>query len=116
MAQSRRSGVALSVMDGFFAATALAKDLTLVTRNVKDHSACRCLTRGTNEAFSDTFYVLGVALIIALIAALLLKKPNRSSGAPSHWMEVNWSDKITRPSQPCRVPKSPLRCSCSTIF
>jgi predicted nucleic acid-binding protein len=36
MAQSRRSGVALSVMDGFFAATALAKDLTLVTRNVKD--------------------------------------------------------------------------------
>ena len=36
MARSRRSGVALSVMDGFFAATALAKDLTLVTRNVKD--------------------------------------------------------------------------------
>nr|WP_191093428.1 type II toxin-antitoxin system VapC family toxin [Bradyrhizobium campsiandrae] len=36
MAQSRRSGVALSVMDGFFAATALAHNLTLVTRNVKD--------------------------------------------------------------------------------
>ena len=36
MARSHRSGVALSVMDGFFAATALAKDLTLVTRNVKD--------------------------------------------------------------------------------
>jgi predicted nucleic acid-binding protein len=36
MAQSRRSGVVLSVMDGFFAATARAKDLTLVTRNVKD--------------------------------------------------------------------------------
>jgi predicted nucleic acid-binding protein len=36
MAQSRRSGVALSVMDGFFAATALAKGLMLVTRNVKD--------------------------------------------------------------------------------
>jgi predicted nucleic acid-binding protein len=36
MAQSRRSGVALSAMDGFFAATALAKALTLVTRNVKD--------------------------------------------------------------------------------
>ena len=36
MAQSRRSGIALSVMDGFFAATALAKDLTLVTRNVRD--------------------------------------------------------------------------------
>ncbi len=36
MAQSRRSGVALSVMDGLFAATALAKDLTLITRNVGD--------------------------------------------------------------------------------
>ncbi|WP_298245395.1 type II toxin-antitoxin system VapC family toxin [uncultured Bradyrhizobium sp.] len=40
MAQSRRSGIALSVMDGFFAATALAHGLTLVTRNVKDFAAC----------------------------------------------------------------------------
>jgi predicted nucleic acid-binding protein len=39
MAQSRRSGVALSVLDGFFAATALAKDLTLVTRNVRDFAS-----------------------------------------------------------------------------
>lgn len=39
MAQGRRSGVALSVMDGFFAATALAYHLTLVTRNVRDFSA-----------------------------------------------------------------------------
>jgi predicted nucleic acid-binding protein len=39
MAESHRSGVALSVMDGFFAATALAKDLTLVTRNVKDFTS-----------------------------------------------------------------------------
>ena len=36
MAQSHRTGVALSAMDGFFAATALAKNLTLVTRNVSD--------------------------------------------------------------------------------
>jgi toxin FitB len=36
MADSRRNGAALSVMDGFFAATALAKNLTLATRNVKD--------------------------------------------------------------------------------
>jgi predicted nucleic acid-binding protein len=40
MAQSRRSGVALSVLDGFFAAIARAKDLTLVTRNVKDFASC----------------------------------------------------------------------------
>lgn len=39
MAQSRRSGIALSVMDGFFAATALARHLTLVTRNVKDFAS-----------------------------------------------------------------------------
>jgi predicted nucleic acid-binding protein len=39
MAESRRNGMALSVMDGFFAATALANDLMLVTRNVKDFSA-----------------------------------------------------------------------------
>ena len=39
MAQSRRSGVALSVMDGFFAATALAKDLTLITRDVRDFAS-----------------------------------------------------------------------------
>ena len=39
MAQSRRSGVALSVMDGFFAATALATGLILATRNVKDFAS-----------------------------------------------------------------------------
>jgi predicted nucleic acid-binding protein len=36
MAQARQSGIALSVMDGFFAATALAKELVLATRNTKD--------------------------------------------------------------------------------
>ena len=39
MAQGRRSGVALSIMDGFFVASALAKHLTLVTRNVKDFTS-----------------------------------------------------------------------------
>jgi toxin FitB len=36
MAQSRRIGFALSVMDGFFAATALVGELVLATRNTKD--------------------------------------------------------------------------------
>lgn len=39
MAQSRRRGVALSVMNGFFAATALAHGLALVTRNVRDFAS-----------------------------------------------------------------------------
>lgn len=36
MAQSRRSGIVLSAMDGFLAASALAGNLTLVTRNTRD--------------------------------------------------------------------------------
>jgi toxin FitB len=36
MAQARQSGFALSVMDGFFAATALDREFVLATRNTKD--------------------------------------------------------------------------------
>jgi predicted nucleic acid-binding protein len=39
MAQARRSGFALSVMDGFFAATALDRELVLATRNTKDFAS-----------------------------------------------------------------------------
>ncbi|MGY4496918.1 fucose permease [Bradyrhizobium sp. GM24.11] len=35
-------------------------------------------------AFSDTFYVLGAAMIVALISALMLKKPDRIDGAGAH--------------------------------
>ncbi len=35
-------------------------------------------------AFSDTFYLLGAALIVALAAALLLKKPNHVSAGGAH--------------------------------
>ena len=35
-------------------------------------------------AFSDTFYLLGAALIVALIAALLLKKPGRVEAGGAH--------------------------------
>jgi hypothetical protein len=34
--------------------------------------------------FSDTFYTLGVALIIALLAGLLLKKPDRLDAGGAH--------------------------------
>jgi DHA2 family multidrug resistance protein len=35
-------------------------------------------------AFSDTFYLLGVALVVALVASLLLKKPGKLSGGGAH--------------------------------
>lgn len=35
-------------------------------------------------AFSDTFFLLGVALVVALLATLLLKKPGHVSGAGAH--------------------------------
>lgn len=35
-------------------------------------------------AFSDTFFLLGVALVIALLASLLLKKPGQVSGSGAH--------------------------------
>ena len=35
-------------------------------------------------AFSDTFYLLGASLIVALVASLLLKKPDHVSGGGAH--------------------------------
>jgi DHA2 family multidrug resistance protein len=35
-------------------------------------------------AFSDTFYILGAGLVVALIASLFLKKPDKLSGSASH--------------------------------
>ena len=35
-------------------------------------------------AFSDTFYLLGVALIVALIAALMLKRPDHLDAGGAH--------------------------------
>ena len=35
-------------------------------------------------AFGDTFYLLGAALVVALVAALLLRKPARLAAAGAH--------------------------------
>jgi DHA2 family multidrug resistance protein len=35
-------------------------------------------------AFSDTFYLLGIALVIALIASLLLRKPGHLESGGAH--------------------------------
>jgi hypothetical protein len=50
MAQARTSGFGLSVMDGFFAATAIAHGLVLATRNTKPetHIEINCRTPTTH--------------------------------------------------------------------
>jgi len=35
-------------------------------------------------AFSDTFYLLGMALIVALLASMMLKKPNHLDAGGAH--------------------------------
>jgi DHA2 family multidrug resistance protein len=35
-------------------------------------------------AFGDTFYLLGLALLLALVATLLLKKPDHLQGGGVH--------------------------------
>jgi DHA2 family multidrug resistance protein len=35
-------------------------------------------------AFSDTFFLLGAALVIALLAVLLLKRPDRLASGGAH--------------------------------
>jgi DHA2 family multidrug resistance protein len=35
-------------------------------------------------AFSDTFYLLGIALLAALAATLLLRKPRQLNGSGAH--------------------------------
>ncbi len=46
--------------------------------------ALRLRQQATIMAFSDTFYVLGIALIIALIATLMLKKPGHIPAGGAH--------------------------------
>ena len=35
-------------------------------------------------AFSDTFFLLGIALLLALTASLMLKKPGTVGGGEAH--------------------------------
>jgi MFS transporter, DHA2 family, multidrug resistance protein len=46
--------------------------------------AARVKQQANIMAFSDTFYLLGIALVVALIATLLLKKPGHLSGGGAH--------------------------------
>ena len=44
----------------------------------------RVRQQATIMAFSDTFYLIGLSLIVALLASLLLTKPAKLSGAAAH--------------------------------
>jgi DHA2 family multidrug resistance protein len=46
--------------------------------------ALRLRQQANIMAFSDTFYILGIALIVALIATLMLKKPGHVTGGGAH--------------------------------
>jgi DHA2 family multidrug resistance protein len=65
-----------------------------LSRGVADHAtaahkaviaiALRVRQQANIMAFSDAFYFLGVALIVALAATLLLKKPDHLAGGGAH--------------------------------
>jgi DHA2 family multidrug resistance protein len=46
--------------------------------------ALRVRQQANIMAFGDTFYLLGIALVVALIATLMLKKPGHLSGGGAH--------------------------------
>ena len=59
-------------------------DQALATHKAIVAIASDVRTQANIMAFSDTFYLLGVALVIALAASLLLKKPGHLSGGAAH--------------------------------
>jgi DHA2 family multidrug resistance protein len=59
-------------------------DQALATHKAIVAIASDLRTQANIMAFSDTFYLLGVALVVALIASLLLKKPGHLSGGAAH--------------------------------
>ena len=59
-------------------------DQALATHKAIVAIASDVRTQANIMAFSDTFYLLGVALVIALAASLRLKKPGHLSGGAAH--------------------------------
>lgn len=59
-------------------------DQALATHKAIVAIALKLRKQANIMAFSDTFFLLGVALVIALLATLLLKKPGQISGGGAH--------------------------------
>ncbi|MBB3563312.1 DHA2 family multidrug resistance protein [Rhizobium sp. BK512] len=61
-----------------------ATDQALATHKAVVAIALKLRKQANIMAFSDTFFLLGVALVVALLATLLLKKPGQVSGGGAH--------------------------------
>ena len=59
-------------------------DQALATHKAVVGIALKLRKQANILAFSDTFYLLGVALVIALLASFFLKKPGQVSGGGAH--------------------------------
>ncbi|WP_416065695.1 MDR family MFS transporter [Rhizobium sp. ZK1] len=59
-------------------------DQALATHKAIVAIALKLRKQANITAFSDTFFLLGLALVIALLATLLLKKPGQVSGGGAH--------------------------------
>ncbi|QWW68728.1 MDR family MFS transporter [Rhizobium sp. WYJ-E13] len=59
-------------------------DQALATHKAIVAIALKLRKQANIMAFSDTFFLLGLALVIALLATLLLKKPGQVSGGGAH--------------------------------
>ncbi|WP_017963485.1 MDR family MFS transporter [Rhizobium leguminosarum] len=61
-----------------------ASDQALASHKAVVAIALKIRKQANIMAFSDTFFLLGVALVVALLATLLLKKPGQLSGGGAH--------------------------------
>ena len=73
----------LAALTRYFMAHGVA-DPALASHKAIIAIASRVREQATIMAFGDTFYLLGAALVVALIASLLLKKPDHVESAGSH--------------------------------
>ncbi|EJJ28470.1 MDR family MFS transporter [Rhizobium sp. CF142] len=70
-------------LTGYFMSHGVS-DQALATHKAVVAIALKLRKQANIMAFSDTFFLLGVALVIALLASLLLKKPGQISGGGAH--------------------------------
>ncbi|MFL5012248.1 MDR family MFS transporter [Rhizobium sp.] len=70
-------------LTGYFMSHGVS-DQALASHKAVVAIALRIRKQANIMAFSDTFFLLGVALVVALLASLLLRKPGQLSGSGAH--------------------------------